>query len=305
MKYFFQTIAAFTIALSGCHESASSQSDMHKLYETDEFKSYWYSGKAEVAAYNLDQARYGENHTGKAVLIFVKEDFSKKKHVKLDDPNQAGRDKVSVLKMNFTKKFVTGIYPYSMMLSVFTPVDQDEFSHTLKVTMSSQEWCGHVYSQLNRNANHYAGKSYSYFEHEGDHEFSVKQVLLEDEVWNLIRLTPESLPEGRVEIIPGLFFTRLKHADLKSSVATATKETKETFTVYTLSFEDLKRKISIQYQNKFPHQITGWTEDFEDFNGNVMRTSATLDRALYIDYWNKNKKEFRHLRDSLNLPVDR
>jgi len=84
-----------------------------------EWGDYWFQGKAEINSYNLTQYRYGEARDGEAVLIFVTEDFSRKKHVKLDDTEAAGRDKISVLKMNQTREFVTGIYPYHMMLSAF------------------------------------------------------------------------------------------------------------------------------------------------------------------------------------------
>ena len=49
------------------------------------FRDYWYDGKAEITSYALQQARYGELHTGEAVLVFVTEPFSKSKQVKLDD----------------------------------------------------------------------------------------------------------------------------------------------------------------------------------------------------------------------------
>ncbi len=60
------------------------------LYE--QFGDYWYQGKAELTSYDLEQVRYGEKREGEAVLIFVTEDFSKSKQVKLDNPNQAGDD---------------------------------------------------------------------------------------------------------------------------------------------------------------------------------------------------------------------
>jgi hypothetical protein len=85
-------------------------------------KTYWFDGKAEVASYRLSQNRYTELHDGQAVLIFVSEDFSKSKQVKLDNPSKSGYDKVSVLKMNMTKTFLTGIYPYSIINSVIYPV---------------------------------------------------------------------------------------------------------------------------------------------------------------------------------------
>ena len=106
-------------------------------YNTEEFKNYWYSGNAEITTYKLEQARYGEVHTGHAVLIFVTEDFSKSKHVKLDNPAARGSDAVKVLKLNLVKKFNTGIYSYSIMESVFTPVYYDKYPDTLKLTSSS------------------------------------------------------------------------------------------------------------------------------------------------------------------------
>jgi len=63
-----------------------------QLAFADEFAEYWYAGKSEVAVYDLQQSRYGEVRPGTATLIFVTEPFSKKKHVKLDDPTTGKRD---------------------------------------------------------------------------------------------------------------------------------------------------------------------------------------------------------------------
>ena len=49
------------------------------------------------------------------VLIFVTEDFSASKQVKLDRPEKVPSDAVKVLKLNATRKFNTGIYPYSIL----------------------------------------------------------------------------------------------------------------------------------------------------------------------------------------------
>ncbi|NJM24596.1 MAG: hypothetical protein HC859_02780 [Bacteroidia bacterium] len=238
------------------------------------------------------------------ILIFVTEDFSRKKQVKLDHPQAAGNDKVSVMKMNFVKKFTTGIYPYSMMLSAFTPVVQPREGHSVKVTMSSQEWCGHVYSQMNRDGNRYQVKSYSYFEQEGDANFAIKATLLEDEVWNLIRIDPSALPVGRVEVTPGLFFTRLGHKDLKAEFANISRREEENTVYYSVAFENSERTLAIQFTKSFPHKILGWTETFVGLDGRQHRTSATLDKTLHIDYWTRNKNEFVYLRDSLNLPIN-
>ena len=269
------------------------------VYNAQDFKDYWHAGKAEVNSYNLDQSRYGENRKGKAVLIFVTEDLSKKLQVKLDDPS--GRNKINVLKLNFTKNFITGIYPYSLMLSVFTPTDREKEPSSLKVTMSSQEWCGQVYTQVNLRGNRYAIKSHSYFEEEADEQFSVRQALLEDEVWNLIRLDHHNLPVGEIEVIPGLFHTRLSHTDLKISSAFAEKTETDSVFIYNLQFSGSGRLLSIKYGKTFPHKILSWRETWEE-KGNTMETTATLDKTLYTDYWTKNKNEFLNLRDSLNRP---
>ncbi|MEJ7822876.1 MAG: hypothetical protein WKF85_11170, partial [Chitinophagaceae bacterium] len=195
---------------------------------TDVFKSAWYAGKAEVSSYILQQARYGEIRNGEAALIFVTEDFSTKKLVKLDEPDRTN-DKIRVLKMIMTKNFVTGIYPYSMMLSVFTPVAKDGNVKTVKVNCSSQEWCGQTFSQLQLNGNNYDWKLYSYFEKEGEQDKNLNAVVLEDELWNRIRMNPSALPQGKVSLIPGLLWQRLSHTELKEEEAVLTLSKADTF----------------------------------------------------------------------------
>ncbi len=141
------------------------------------FKQTWYAGKAELSSYTLEQARYGEIRNGEGVLIFVTEDFSTDKLVKLDEPENAN-EKTRVLKMNMTKKFNTGIYPYSMMLSVFTPASNDGKERTVKANCSSQEWCGQTFSQLQLKGNKYSWQLHSYFEKEGEQNKNIDAVLL-------------------------------------------------------------------------------------------------------------------------------
>lgn len=287
------------VLLSACHEKSDRDASRPLPHETEQFSKYWHVGKAEVNSYNLLQSRYGEQRKGKAVLIFVTEDLSKKLQVKLDNPS--GQNKINVLKLNFTKKFVTGIYPYSLMLSVFTPTNRKKEPASLKVTMSSQEWCGQVYTQVNLRGNRYVVKSHSYFEQEADDQFSVRQALLEDELWNFIRLDHEHLPVGKIDVIPGLFHTRLNHVDLRIRPAIAEKsETDSTF-IYLLKFPEEGRSLLIEFEKTFPYKIRGWKETWTE-RGQTMETSATLDETLFVDYWTKNKNEFLYLRDSLNLP---
>jgi len=286
------------LIVSSCYEQQSNATGNSGI--SDDFKKYWYAGNAEVSSYNLVQSRYGEDRSGKAMMIFVTEDFSINKQVKLDDPTNAGTDKASVLKLNMTKNFVTGIYPYSMMLSAFTPVDPHLAPHTLKLTMSAQEWCGQVLSQLNLKHRNYVIANHSYFEQEGDQTLNLKVTWLEDELWNRIRLDPQSLPIGEVEIIPGLFFSRLNHKGLNSEKAICSKEETSDLVKYIVTYPSHKRILTIEFEKAFPHRIKGWIEKHEQ-NGKTYTTTATLDKQLITDYWTKNKNEFLYLRDSLGL----
>ena len=281
--------------VGGCHQNSSG-----KPYEQDNFRLYWYAGKAELNSYRLIQSRYGEPREGTAVLIFVTEDFSKRKQVKLDDQSGEANGKVSVLKLNFTKNFTTGIYPYSMMTSVFTPVDRNGYPNTLKASMSVQEWCGHVFTQLNLRGDEFNVNSYSYFEQEGDANFSLRRTLLEDEIWNIIRLEPGALPTGNFSLIPSLMFTRLSHLGLSIQPAKGSLSQSGDSWSYILSVPGQSRTLTIQFEKTFPYKILGWKEQFMERE--IMQENiATLDKTLITDYWTKNKNQFQYLRDSLNL----
>lgn len=290
----------FVLTYSSCQKKQPLNTPSSSLTETDSFKSYWYNGQAEINSYQLSQSRYGETREGSAVLIFVTEDFSEKKQVKLDDQPQSGDHKISVMKMNFTKNFITGIYPYSMMLSAFTPIQINQYPATLKLTMSSQEWCGQVFTQVNWRNKKYSIQSNSYFEKEGDVQSTVPAVLLEDELWNRIRLQPDKLPTGKVTLLPGLFYTRLLHTELSPhQVDISKKETSDGW-LYTIQFEGNTRSLAITFEKIFPHKILGWEEHFTE-RGKSVTTKAVWKKTLRLDYWTKNKNEFTYLRDSLAL----
>ncbi len=181
------------------------------LPDESDFHSYWYNHGAEISRFELAQSRYGEVHLGQAVLIFVTEPFLPDIHVKSDYESSRKRS-IPILKLNFIKRFNTGIYDYSMMKSVFTPLptEQQQFIKTLKVSTTRQDWCGHVYLQYNLEGDHYNVKQHSYFEKEGDKSITIPSVHLEDEIWTRIRTAPETLPLGEIKMIPGSFFATLR-----------------------------------------------------------------------------------------------
>jgi len=273
--------------------------------ETSNFGDYWYQGKAEITSYRLEQARYGEMRQGDAVLIFVTEPFSQSKQVKLDHPQVAKADAVNVLKLNLTKKFTTGIYPYSMMMSTFTPIPRDDPWKVLKVTTSSQEWCGHTFTQLNAGDDGYSAELRSYFESEGDQELDLGKVLLEDSIWSLIRLSPIDLPTGEIEIVPGTLYQRLSHQPLvvQSAVATLAEQDDDLIR-YRLHYPDLERTLIWTFERVFPHRIQSWEETRKSGFGpsdEPLTTRATLNKRILLEYWRYNSVADETWRSEMGL----
>ncbi|SDS31541.1 septum formation inhibitor Maf [Christiangramia echinicola] len=265
---------------------------------SDEFKSYWYSGEAEITSYDLEQARYGEIRNGDAVLIFVTEDFLPEEQVKA---NSAEEDNISVLKLNYTKNFITGIYPYSIMQSTFYPLNGEE--HALKVSASIQEWCGQVYAQLN-NRGEFNITSHSYFQGEADKDYTLDEIPLENEVWNRIRINPDDLPVGEFKMLPSLEFLRLSHQKIKPYVVNVEFYTIENLNVYRLEYPELKRVLKIYYSRGFPYTIEKWEESYPSGFGDnqkVLTTKAVKKQRIKSDYWNKNSNKNIPLRDKLEL----
>ncbi|MEO9892637.1 septum formation inhibitor Maf [Aurantibacter sp.] len=282
------------IALNDENEIAS----LPKKQLSEEFKAYWYAGEAEITSYKLNQARYGEMREGTAVLIYVTEPFLAKKQTKADSNNS---NNIPVLKLNSTKKYLTGIYPYSIMNSSFYPVYDN--SHAIKLSFSSQEWCGQTYSQLNNREN-FEIKSHSYFENEADNEMKLEKNILENELWNKLRINPNELPVGSKKVIPSLEYIRLSHKELNAYDAVLTLNSDAQISSYEIAYPSLKRSIKISFKSNFPYEIEGWTETYESGYGNnkkELTSTATKIKAIKSPYWQKNSNQYLPLRDSLGL----
>ncbi len=291
-------IILLSLSLVSCMEKAEHPKPVeNKLPErtlTQDFKKYWFNGEAEITSYKLEQSRYGENREGSAVLIFVTEDFLPEAQVKA---NKSSETTIPILKLNATKNFLTGIYPYSIMQSTFYPLEGD--SHALKAAASIQEWCGQVYIQLNNREN-FEIVSHSYFDGEADQNISLLSTNLENEVWAQLRIDPNLLPTGEIEMIPSLEYLRLSHQDVKTYPAMAEFYQDQEYSVYKVSYPDLKRELKIYYNNFAPYTIEKWTEQNE-VNGEFQTSTATKLETLKIDYWNKNSNKDLPLREQLKL----
>ena len=249
---------------------------MAQLSQT--FKNHWFDGFAEISSYELTQSRYGQQRIGKAVLIFVTEDFLAKEQVKA---NQKSKTTIPVLKSNRTKNFLTGIYPYSIMSSSFSSLRK---KHPLIKTVASiQEWCGQSYLQLNAREKENTLISHSYFEGEADQNLTLPKTISEDELWNLIRFNPKNLPVGEFDLLPSLEIIRLNHIEPKAVKATASLQAGN----YTLYIPSLQRSLSIQFDPNFPYTIEGWEEKY-DHKGKQYTSTAKRIYTERRQYWQEN-----------------
>ncbi|MGB5981957.1 MAG: septum formation inhibitor Maf [Nonlabens sp.] len=307
MKYFYLLLSL--LLFCSCNQSLEKQTEIttfekeavtestpiKKRNLDPEFKEYWYQGKAEISSYELSQVRYGESRDGEAVMIFVTEPFDHDEQVKSDIPSESD---IPILKLNATRNFTTGIYPYNIMSSTFLPLDTDQ--HAVKVAGSIQEWCGQTYMQLNRNNDSYNVMLHSYFQSEGNKNFTIDNQMLENQIPLQLRLGPENMPVGEMNVIPSLEYLRLKHKETKPYSATAKLTEIADGFLYSIKYPELGRTIAFKTEKQFPYKILSWMDRYND-GGRPQVSTGTLTKTIKSDYWNKNSNADSVLRDSLNL----
>ena len=277
-------------------EAVTESTPVKERVLSQEFKDYWYDSSAEISSYDLDQVRYGENRKGTSVMVFVTEPFDKADQIKAD---RSKKDNVPVLKLNATSEFITGIYPYHVMSSTFLPLDTDH--NAIKVAGSIQEWCGQTYMQLNRNNDSYQAKLLSYFQSEGNRDFVMDNQMLENQIPVQLRLGPEKMPTGELEVIPSVEFLRLKHVESKPYKATVKlSKVEDSVYLYSVRYTNLGRTISYKVEQNFPHRILSWIDRYNE-GGEMKSSIATLKKTIKSAYWNKNSNADQVLRDSLAL----
>ena len=162
-----------------------------------------------------------------------------------------------------------------------------------------QEWCGHVYAQLN-NRDEFEIMSHSYFEGEADKNFKLDKAILENELWIKLRRDPKSLPLGDLKMIPSFEYLRLKHKTIKTYEASASL----TGNIYSIHYSELKRTLSITFNPEFPFDILSWEETYQSGfgpNAKVLTTNATKLKTIKSPYWQKNSNKDETLRQTLKL----
>ncbi len=185
------------------------------------FWNYWGDGNAEINIYSMIQNRYGEEREAQVVLIYVTEPFNLKKQVKTDQFNDKDDSKLNVIKLNRIKKFQTGIYQYNIMSSVFSSIDKYKIGDMeypegspIKISFSSQEWCGLTHHQLNRTIKGFSSTSHSYFETEVDESSNLEitgNTYFADNLYIDVRELLRPFTVDSIEIYQTLEMTQIFH----------------------------------------------------------------------------------------------
>ncbi len=255
------------------------------LHANDAVRNFWFNG-AEINRYELSQSHYGEQHPGHVELIFVTEPFLTEQQVK----NERGlHPSTDVLKLNALRTFNTGIYSYRTMTSTFRPIDLASYPHALKTTTSVQDWCGHTFQQINRSSTGWDVERRSYFEQSGDQDTQLAEAWLEDELWLLLRLDPQELPTGSIQVLPSALNTRFDHLPIQAQPAVGRLKAGHKQSSYTLYYPELQQTLKIDFDTAFPHIIRSW----EEHAPSGITTAVLTHRIMNSAYWSE-----KHTRDS-------
>jgi len=254
------------------------------------FWQAWGDGRAELTGYDLVTPRYGTPRKGEMVLIYVTEDMDRRTWIKDDRGDLPAEYRVPVLKLNQVLEFRTGIYPYSVMTSVFSPVsggDGEPFSPA-KVSLSAQEWCGHVFHAIWPVGSTFRSEIHSYFSSEGDAEEEVavdRNALYEDALLIQIRELDGPFAGGADwsgALVPTLWGRRKEHVPLRPVPATIRRSAAARDGVpvhrFVLSYPGTTRTFDVE--QAAPHRILGW----KGADGEI----ATLRRTARLAYWKLN-----------------
>lgn len=266
-----------------------------------DFGGHWHDGRAELDGYRLTVSRYGQEREGHAVMIYVTEPFSESKKVKVNDHTKHPADTFDVLKLNLIRDFQTGVYDYNTMVSVFSRSSDFE---PVKVTFTSAEWCGHVYTELLFDTSEIRVQHNSYFEDESQKRTMAlpDDLVSEDNLFILLRgLRGDYMEPGEsrsVSYLPGVFFSRLTHkeSDIATAKISRRKETEHVevpagqFDVIVYDVSSGNRGGVFHVESAYPHRIVRW-QILPDVRGELTGTKR-------MKYWELNREgDEKHLKE--------
>lgn len=258
---------------------------------SSDFWKHWGDGKAEISSYQGHVSRYGEIRKAKLVLIYVTEPMSRSTWIKSDQAQ--GNDRIDVLKLHSTLHFTTGIYPYSVVTSVFSPIGfwRGQPFSPAKITLTAQEWCGHVFHGLWPGEGRFLQTLLSYFDSEGEASSVIsapRDLLYEDALLLQLRQIDQPWFSGSSwsgSIVPSLW--RLRKLHVPSHAVPATLQRSDTSRLgrpafrYHLSYLRYSRTFVIE--KAYPHRVLAW----QDAEGEDLQ----LQHTERLPYWSLHRRQ--------------
>ena len=216
------------------------------------FTDYWKKDKIEITTYELKEDSILVGEGSLTFSIDYVEGVNK-------------TDLIQVLHSDFLGKIHKENYDYSVMTSTYSPLNQTLRSHATKVINSVQEPAINSFLELSQIPKSYEIESYNTFKEKTKKHFILERKNLEDELWAKIRMNPNDLPTGDIEIIPSFAYWQSVRKSPNVYEAKAvlkdylgTEFTGKKLKIYSLEYPDLKRNFSIVFEGDFPFEIVGW-----------------------------------------------
>ena len=216
------------------------------------FTDYWKKGKIEITTYELKEDSILVGEGSLTFSIDYVEGVNK-------------TDSIQVLHSDFSGKIHKDNYDYSDMTSTYSPLNQTLRSHATKVINSVQEPAINSFLELSQIPKSYEIESHNTFKEKTKKHFILERKNLEDELWAKIRMNPNDLPTGDIEIIPSFAYWQSVRKSPNVYEAKAvlkdylgTEFTGKKLKIYSLGYPDLKRDLSIVFEGDFPFEIVGW-----------------------------------------------
>jgi hypothetical protein len=211
-----------------------------------EFMRYWKSGLAEITTYAVTMESRGEMRKAQATLILVYEELNADTRIKTESARVPAAKRVPVLKLDNLLRFNAGIEDCSIMTSLSAGLTAPGALRPFppqKISLTSQDWSGHVYHQVVPRPQGLVSEIRSYLESEGDaagmlpypkgRNGAPAAVYYGDEMPILVReldgaVWPLGTPR-RINLLPGLRERRERQTPLVFAEAVLTKVGPEKF----------------------------------------------------------------------------
>ena len=172
-----------------------------------------------------------------------------------------------------------------------------------KITLSAQDWCGHVYGSVWPSDQSYLHQLNSYFASEGEKRAVVPvkgEHLYEDALLIQLRELVEPFNQGKAwkgYVVPSLWRNRKKHRSLQPRLATITRKqvTQNSLqaTQFTLRYTNLGFTQTYTVEAKGARRMLRLTNS----DGETM----TLNKSMRLPYWNLSSPSDSAYRKQLGL----